>query len=29
MTAYFLVGEKRGDVAVWRCGLWSDGEGHE
>ena len=23
------VGEKRGKIGVWRCGLWPDGEGHE
>ena len=25
----FPVGEKRGKIGVWRCGLWPDGEGHE
>ena len=28
-TGRFPVGEKRGKIGVWRCGLWPDGEGHE
>ena len=28
-TGRFPVGEKRGKIGVWRCGLWSGGEGHE
>ena len=28
-TGRFPVGEKRGKIGVWRCGLWPGGEGHE
>ena len=28
-TGRFPVGEKRGKIGAWRCGLWPGGEGHE